>query len=356
MKQKFAVRSSLLIVVAFLAVSAFAQEVVIRTNQEGTQPARVRVSPDHGFAVESQMEPRFGLAGGTVKGQPYSADATTETNQTLGDGTRIHRSSSYTIYRDAEGRIRRETPNEIWITDPVANVSYMLDPEAQKAFKVPLMRALIATKAPGSEPMVNYFSERTPEGNVAFAEKKKAMAERERTAAAGSVSESEGTAMKKKMLAEREGGAAASGGWVTVTGNGGDAGIVTFTVNRAGNGGQIIERRGANARENSQEQNEQLGARAFEGVQAKGVKHVVTVPQGQIGNDRPIQYVTERWFSPELQVTVMSKNSDPMNGETTFQLNNIKRTTPDASLFQIPSSYQLVEEPTMPAQFKRHLD
>jgi len=355
MKQRFAVRSFLLIAVVFLTVSAFAQEVVIHSNQEGTQPARVRVSPDRGFAVEAQMEPRFGLAGGTVKGQPYSADATAETNQTLGDGTRIHRSNSYTIYRDAEGRVRRETPNEIWISDPVANVSYVLNPAKNIAHKVPLMRPFQFTKSTG-EAATNYVFSGTAEANIGIAEKKKAMAERERTAVAGSVSESEGIAMKKKMLAEHEGAAAASGGWVTVTGNGGEFGTVTFTVNGAGAGGQIFERHAAMAGEKSDEQNEELGARAFEGVQAKGLKHVVTVPQGQIGNDRPIQYVTERWFSPELQVTIMSKNSDPMNGETTFQLSNIRRTAPDASLFQLPSSYQLVEEPTMPAQMKRRMD
>jgi hypothetical protein len=354
MKQKFAMHSFVLLAVMFLAVNAFAQEVVIRTNQEGTQPARVRISPEHAAMVQAQMEPRFGLAGGTVKGQPYSADATTETNQTLGDGTRIHRSSSYTIYRDAEGRVRRETPNEIWISDPVANVSYVLNPLTNKAHKIPLMRTFQFAKSPG-EPATAFVYGGPSEVNIGIAEKKKAMAERERQAT-GFASEAEGSAMKKKMLVEREGGAAASGGWVTVTDNGGEPGVVTFTVNGAGAGGQVFERHAAMAGERSEEQNEELGARAFEGVQAKGVKHTVTVPQGQIGNDRPIQYVTERWFSPELQVTILSKNSDPMNGETTFQLSNIKRTAPDASLFQLPSSYQLVEEPTMPAQMKRRMD
>src|SRR3954470_12310279 len=53
------------------------------------------------FATES-----FG--GKTVKNAPYSAEAVTETIQTLGDGNRIVNRISSTLYRDSEGRTRRE--------------------------------------------------------------------------------------------------------------------------------------------------------------------------------------------------------------------------------------------------------
>src|SRR5665811_315457 len=58
------------------------------------------------------------VKGITVKGSPYSAEEVNETNQMLADGTRIHRENRATVYRDSEGRTRRETPDSITITDP----------------------------------------------------------------------------------------------------------------------------------------------------------------------------------------------------------------------------------------------
>ena len=57
------------------------------------------------------------VTGMTVKGAPYSGEEVSETNQVLADGTRIHRENRTTVYRDSEGRTRRETPDNITITD-----------------------------------------------------------------------------------------------------------------------------------------------------------------------------------------------------------------------------------------------
>ena len=56
----------------------------------------------------------------------------------LADGTRIHNESQTQVYRDSEGRMRRETPNEITIWDPVANASWVLNPKTQTARKLPM--------------------------------------------------------------------------------------------------------------------------------------------------------------------------------------------------------------------------
>src|SRR5262249_39436985 len=45
-----------------------------------------------------------------------------------------------------------------------------------------------------------------------------------------------------------------------------------------------------------------LGSRQIEGVDANGVKRVEVIPMGSIGNDRPIEIVDERWESPALRV------------------------------------------------------
>src|ERR1700682_6113902 len=43
-----------------------------------------------------------------VKGAPYSAQAVTEVTQILSDGNRIVNTNSAAVYRDGEGRTRRE--------------------------------------------------------------------------------------------------------------------------------------------------------------------------------------------------------------------------------------------------------
>ena len=85
-----------------------------------------------------QMKMVGAVKGMTVKGAPYSAEEVNETNQMLADGTRIHREIRTTVYRDSEGRTRRETPDNITITDPVANVTYFLDPKTMTGQKLPM--------------------------------------------------------------------------------------------------------------------------------------------------------------------------------------------------------------------------
>src|SRR2546422_8763429 len=43
-----------------------------------------------------------------VKGAPFSAVAVSETTQTLADGNRIHRTTQTALFRDSQGRTRRE--------------------------------------------------------------------------------------------------------------------------------------------------------------------------------------------------------------------------------------------------------
>ena len=77
------------------------------------------------------------------------------------------------------------------------------------------------------------------------------------------------------------------------------------------------------------------------GVSAQGTRHTRTIPAGQIGNEKAITIVSEKWYSPDLQMTVMSKHSDPRFGQTTYNLTNIQQKEPDASLFAVPAGYTI---------------
>lgn len=87
---------------------------------------------------------------------------------------------------------------------------------------------------------------------------------------------------------------------------------------------------------------EDLGTQMIEGVSAQGTRTTVTIPAGQIGNDKPIVTTTERWYSPDLQVTVMNNRTDPRTGTTTYKLTNINRVEPSPALFQVPPDYTVV--------------
>src|SRR5947208_425193 len=85
------------------------------------------------------------LAGpmGTVTGAPYSAQVVTERIQVLGDGNRIDQSSTGSVARDSQGRMRRdealpslegdkgEGAHIVMIDDPVAQVHWSLDAQSK---------------------------------------------------------------------------------------------------------------------------------------------------------------------------------------------------------------------------------
>src|SRR5438876_9902547 len=92
-----------------------------------------------------------GVHGGKiVTGAPFSAVAVSETAQTLTDGNHISRKTQSNLYRDSQGRVRREITltgfgplaasgqrkSFVVINDPVAGVTYLLHPEQKTAEKM----------------------------------------------------------------------------------------------------------------------------------------------------------------------------------------------------------------------------
>jgi hypothetical protein len=237
----------------------------------------------------------------TVKGAPYAADAVTETTQVLSDGNRITRKSTATIYRDNEGRTRREETmsaigpwsaageplQHIFIHDPIANLSYILDPQAHTAQKLMILRETFAGKTTASAKQGAVMIRR----GAAFAE----------------------------APPEAKAGLAVAG---------------AFNVSAA-----KFPSPGAKT--------ETLGKQTMEGIEAEGTRTTVTLAAGTIGNERPIDSISERWYSPELQTVVMSKHSDPRFGETVYRLINIRRGEQPPTLFEVPGDYTLKEDPGM---------
>ncbi|WP_263418873.1 DUF4412 domain-containing protein [Terriglobus albidus] len=87
-----------------------------------------------------------------------------------------------------------------------------------------------------------------------------------------------------------------------------------------------------------------LGSKTIEGIVCNGRQQTITIPAGQLGNERPIAIVTETWVAPGIDTIVQSSTNDPRFGETRYQLHNIQLGEQAISLFQVPSGYRL-EQP-----------
>jgi hypothetical protein len=239
------------------------------------------------------------VMGKTVKGAPYSGVEINETTQALADGTRIHNETQTQVYRDSEGRMRRETPKDITIFDPVANASYVLDTKTQTARKLPL-GMYVFTSATGDGKMLTNFTYRvTTDGKP-------------------------GSDIEPKLVAEKLAAERAMADELKAVHMAGSGTMVTFDKKMPGT-------------------TEALGKRMIEGVNSDGSRVTSTLEVGAIGNDRAIQSVNERWFSQELQTVMMTKHTDPRTGEESFRLVNVSRAEPPAYLFQIPAGYQVIE-------------
>lgn len=82
-----------------------------------------------------------------------------------------------------------------------------------------------------------------------------------------------------------------------------------------------------------------LPAKEIEGLKVHGERTTWTIEAGKLGNEKPLVSTREVWRSPELMLTVMSRDSDPRSGEVIYRLEKIKRGEPDAGLMKLPPDY-----------------
>jgi hypothetical protein len=82
-----------------------------------------------------------------------------------------------------------------------------------------------------------------------------------------------------------------------------------------------------------------LATKDIEGVRANGELSTWTIEAGKIGNEKPIRITREVWTSPDLMLTVQSKDIDPREGEHHYRLTNLSRQAPDPDLFKVPADF-----------------
>ncbi len=90
---------------------------------------------------------------------------------------------------------------------------------------------------------------------------------------------------------------------------------------------------------------EDLGTETVNGIEAHGRLTTTTTPAGAIGNNEPIVRTSEIWNAavPGLNgLLVRSVSDDPQSGKSTKELTNLTQSEPDASVFEPPSGYEIV--------------
>lgn len=273
-----------------------------------------------------------------VKNAPYSAEVISEKTQTLPDGNQISRRTSTLTYRDSAGRTRQEMRSDngetrsIHINDSIEGVRYVLTPSTKSATRIALdkdfakriedirARTKAAAKTDGKVVIV----ERGHPGEEVVIKRV----------------EVNGEGAQKEVREETTVNVIRVGGNVSVNTNGqnysykfgSDADHIGQALGGLGHSFQ-------DARWSAKSTTSELGTRDFDGVRAEGKRRSYTIPAGEVGNRNPITVTSESWFSPDLQVTVYSKQSDPRSGDSIFRLANVKRTEQPLKLFGVPEGY-----------------
>ncbi len=243
-----------------------------------------------------------------VKNAPFSATLTIETLESKADGSVLTRTATSRIYRDEEGRTRRDRmpdssasavpntdqqPQSTTINDPVAGFTYTLDHRAQLARRSTL-RAL-------PEPDAN-----------------------EQKIVTGSIAPTRDQTARNQILP-----------MPNVGGSGHGIRNATSGTSFAG------------------PKNTPLGEREIEGISAEGTRVSVRIPLGAMGNNHAMEIVVERWYSSELNTTVLATRTDPRFGEIVYRLTNIERGKPAATLFIVPQEYKITGQTDSQESFRR---
>src|SRR5207249_4262051 len=143
--------------VVFAAVVSALLCITLARAQQGGQVAFVHTQAGGAVGGEIAFQSFSAIVPGkVVKGAPYSAVANTEMTQELSDGNQISHKMTSNVYRDSQGRTRREESfggiglaiikehqphSVVFISDPVSGSDYVLEPENKIARKMPSLPA-----------------------------------------------------------------------------------------------------------------------------------------------------------------------------------------------------------------------
>ena len=278
------------------------------------------------------LSPEFG-GRSVVKSAPYAATAVSETRQVLSDGNSIERTSTMKLYRDGQGRTRQEqSGGVVFINDVVAGKRYVLNTERKSAREVKGTPGLHVPPVPPVPPVPSATTEAATavashRANLSADEARSWAEEMRRWAREFSErmrSEHGAAARDQRNAAEPIEVIRLHHADFDDLPKMALPPLLQTMPHPAGPGTTTA-----------------LGNRSFDGVPAQGTRTTWTIAAGRVGNKLPIEIASERWYSPELNVVVLSRHADPRSGERIYRLENIVRGEPNAELFRVPADFAL---------------
>ena len=319
--------------------AAFAQQSPADAASEPAEaPITVQIAPPTISYSSAMMGVSTSLGAQPTLGKPIFAEFVTEHKQTFTDGNHISRTSTSCIHRDGNGRIRRESQLSIpglpagvgasitfvTIVDQQAGYGYTLNPQEMVAHRYELKRpsyvARLSTQGSGSSAL------------LAPAEKQPATSTAQSTTTPTANSRWRLHGFTSHRTAAQGGASQPGAAAASVTDE--DSGFTSAPTMRFNQPFLAAP---------NPVRTENLGEQTILGYRAHGTRVITTLPAGEIGNDRPIDIVSEQWFSPELELVMRSMHRDPWAGELTTTVTKISRGDQPASLFEVPEDYKVFD-------------
>ncbi len=345
-------------------------------TDESAPPISVQIAPPPTSVTAAMLGISSPLGAKAASGKPMFAEFVTEHHQSFSDGNRISRSTASCIYRDAQGRIRRESQlfvpgvsagisasTYITIVDHQIGYGYVLDPQEMIAHRYELNAAaasyvarLSAQSAGGTllknDPAVSgasavaaYDTGSSSRWHMHAFSAKGAWAAKDGASTSGATEGAGAPTTSGAGAAGSPGASAANSGADAPSTSGASA------AGQIGSGFLAEDSSMASASTGRTHfvaapnlvRTENLGEEIILGFRAEGTRVITTLPAGQIGNDRPIEIVSEQWFSPDLEVVMRSLHRDPWAGEFTTTITLVRRGDQPASLFRVPAAYKVID-------------
>jgi hypothetical protein len=329
-----------------LAAHAVAAQPADELISRALQLAQAGLAP--GEPAEWPLPGRAGER--VVKGAPFCAEAQHEQVQWLPDGSggapnRIVRQTGWKICRDGEGRLRQEVERNgtkrVYLRDPVARESWVLDPERRTARR----SGALSIEGLDGEAMRD-FAERMREWARDLPERVRRGVDALPPAAplapaapgAPAAAAVPAAPAPAPVLITRSGDAAQRQVEVRV---------IRLPEGTAALGADIpappapVLWRARTLGPRGEGSVSPLPPREIEGLRAHGERTTWVIEAGRLGNEKPIQIVREVWTSPELMLTLMSRDFDPRQGEEVYRLKSVRRGEPDATLMRVPQDYEV---------------
>ena len=276
-----------------------------------------------------------------VEGAPYCADAVSEYVKTLADGNRITKLSNTRLCRDEKGRTRQEVGSgasrRIFINDPVAKASWVLNSNAKTFSRVGANSRLDSRGDSGSSPASastfagNGLTNGVFNGVVSTGTARVHYVSTSQASEQASIA---ADARQRVLEWARDFSDRVRSGRSSIDAHA-QPQLNAITVSQDVLTSLATQSNG----ERGPGVVSALSTRDIDGVRANGQLTTWTIAAGKVGNEKPIRITREVWTSPELMLTVLSKDIDPRDGENNYRLSNVVRSPPDPELFKVPAEF-----------------